>query len=345
MNRRSFLLSTLAASLLPRRAFPQTAPIYLADMHFHSFFGGSKYTAQPLAQTLAVANSTLVAWSLVGDLLWFDPKTYKQKSEPKPGEAFGWFERELQRIKDHIADQKLKIVRRPVDVDLALRGTPHVVLAVEGAPFADADARRVKSAYDLGLRHLQLVHYTRSAFGDIQTEPNERAGLTESGKQVVRECNRLGILIDLAHLNEPAAKDALSLSRAPVVWSHGSVRRAPLDEGTTSIWRRRQLSLETAKEIAAKGGVVGLWSLTSDVGKTLEGYADRLMQLAEWLGEDHVAFGTDHNGLGQYGLLTAYGDLRRVIEHWQRQGVDDARIRKIASGNYARVLKAAMRPA
>jgi microsomal dipeptidase-like Zn-dependent dipeptidase len=112
-----------------------------------------------------------------------------------------------------------------------------------------------------------------------------------------------------------------------------------------AVWQRRQLSLATAKEIARKGGVVGLWSLAIDVGRTVEAYADRMLQLAEWLGEDHVAFGTDINGLGPFGLMSGYGDLTRVIEHWRRKGAGEARIHKLAIGNYARVLKAALRPA
>jgi membrane dipeptidase len=344
MHRREFLGCALAAPFCLMTRAEAQSPIVTADMHFHSFFAQSKYHARPLAQSLAAGNTTLAAWSLVGDLLWFDVKTYTQKSEPKPGEALGWFQRELGRIKEHIAEQKLKIVRSPADIDRAMRGEPHIILAAEGTNFIESDPRRVKTAYDLGLRHLQLVHYTRSTIGDIQTVPLERKGLTDVGKEVVRECNRLGLLIDLAHLNETAALDALSVSRAPVVWSHGSVTRNPPASQTAYVWRRRQLSLDTAKEIAAKGGVVGLWALTSDVGKTIEGYADRMIELAEWLGEDHVAFGTDLNGLGPYGLLQGYGDLPRVIAHWQRQGVSDARIRKLAAGNYARVLKAALQP-
>lgn len=344
MDRRQFTAGALVAPLLLAQRAQAQGSIYTADMHFHSFFAESKYHAGPLARSLASGSTTLAAWSLVGDLLWFDVKTYKQKSVPKPGEALGWFQRELGRIKDHVAEQKLKIVRAPGDVDLALRGQPHIVLAVEGASFIETDARGVKAAYDLGLRHLQLVHYARSTIGDIQTEPSEHQGLTPLGKQVVGECNRLGILIDLAHSTEAAVRDALAISRAPVVWSHGSVTRGVPAAASAAVWRRRQLSLDTAKEIARKGGVVGLWSLTSDVGKTPEAYADRMIELAEWLGDDHVAFGTDLNGLGPYSLLSGYGDLRRVIEHWQRQGVDDARIRKLASGNYARVLKAALQP-
>ncbi len=314
-------------------------------MHFHSFFAESKYHSRPLAPALAAGNATLAAWSLVGDLLWFDVKTYKQKSEPKPGEALGWFQRELGRIKGHIAEQKLKIVRTPQDVDLALRGQPHIVLAVEARTSSRRSQPASRPPTILGLRHLQLVHYTRSTIGDIQTEPAERPGLTDVGKQVVRECNRLGVLVDLAHCTEAAARDALSISQAPLVWSHGSVTRGPQAPASAAVWRRRQLSLDTAKAIAGKGGVVGLWSLNVDVGKTVEAYADRMLELAEWLGEDHVAFGTDINGLGPFSVLSGYGDVRRVVEHWQRQGVADARIRKLAIGNYARVLKAALQPA
>jgi len=344
MDRRRFLACALASPLLiGDRALAQS-PIFTGDMHFHSFFADSKYHLRPLAQAMVNGSTTLAAWSLVGDILWFDVKTYKQTSVPKAGEALSWFQREMGRIKEHLTKEKLKILRAPADVDLALRGQPHVVLAVEGANFVETDARGVKAAYDLGLRHLQLVHYTGNALGDIQTEPAEHHGLTELGKQVVRECNRLGILVDLAHCTEAAILDALSVSRAPAVWSHGSVTRQPPASASAAILRRRQLSLDVAKEIARKGGVVGLWSLTADVGKTLEAYADRMIELAEWLRDDHVAFGTDINGLGPFSVLSGYGDLRRIIDHWQRQGVKEERIRKLAIGNYARVLKAALQP-
>jgi membrane dipeptidase len=344
MDRRKFTGGALAGPfLIGTRADAQSA-ILTADMHFHSFFAESRYHLRPLAQSLAAGSTTLAAWSLVGDLLWFDVRTYKQKSVPKPGEALGWFQRELGRIKEHLAQEKLKTLRNPTDVDLALRGEPHVVLAVEGANFIENNTGSAKTAYDLGVRHLQIVHYTRNTIGDIQTEPAQHQGLTQLGKEVVRECNRLGILVDLAHCTEAAVVDALAISRAPMVWSHGSVTRGPPVPGSAAVWRRRQLSLATAKEIASKGGVVGLWSLTADVGRTLEAYADRMIELAEWLGEDHVAFGTDINGLGPFSVLSGYGHLRRIVDHWQRLGVDERRIRKLAIGNYARVLKVALQP-
>jgi len=342
MNRRAFVAGVLSSPLaFAGRAFAQ-APVFVGDMHTHSFFAESKYHFRPLARSMAGGNATLIAWSLVGDLLWFDVKTYKEKSAPKPGETFGWFQRELGRIKSHIAEQGIKITLTARDVDFALRGKPHVVLSVEGANFVESDAGRVKFAHGLGIRQLQLVHYTSNSLGDIQTAPGQHKGLSDVGKRVVSECNRLGILLDLAHCSDETTKAALAASTVPLIWSHGSIVKEKSTAPTASIWRRRQLSLELAKEIAKKGGVVGLWALTSDVGKTLESYADRMLELVEWLGEDHVAFGTDINGLGPNSLVSEFADLKLVIDHWRRKGVPETRIAKLAIGNYARVLKTAL---
>jgi membrane dipeptidase len=284
----------------------------------------------------------LVAWAVVGDLLWFDTRRYRHRDTPKSGEALGWLERELGRVKAHFAEQKIKIVRTAADVSLAVHGEPHVVLAVEGASFIENEISHVKRAYDLGIRHLQLVHYSLSTLGDIQTEPAQHNGLTEIGKQVVAECNRLGILVDLAHGTVPMVRDALSISKVPMVWSHGSVTTGPAPHPGLITWRARQLPLETAKAIAEKNGVVGLWALSSDVGKTVQSYAERLTELAGWLGDDHVGFGTDMNGLGENALVKSYVDLRQVVNYVQTQdGMTERRIRKMAIGNYARVLRRA----
>ena len=132
---------------------------------------------------------------------------------------------------------------------------------------------------------------------------------------------------------------ALAISKVPMVWSHSSVTRTRKPQWTMPVTQARQLSLEGAKAIAAQGGVVGLWALRSDVGQTPEAYGDRLSEMADWLGEDHVAFGTDMNGLIAP-LMTSYADLRRVVDHLERRKMSEARIRKLAIENYARVLKA-----
>ena len=107
------------------------------------------------------------------------------------------------------------------------------------------------------------------------------------------------------------------------------------------VWQARQLSFDTAKLIADKGGVVGLWPMRSDVGATPEAYAQRLWELGEWLGDDHAAFGTDMNAISRP-AIASYADLQKVVRYWQKAGFPAASIQKLAIGNYARVLKAAM---
>jgi membrane dipeptidase len=344
MDRRQLLKGVLAWPFAFADGALAKDPVYIGDMHYHLLFiGPNTPAAKPLAKSMGAGNATLVAWSVVGDLPWIRPtaRGFKQTGEPTPPEAISFFREELARVKEHIAEQKLKVVRTPADVDLALKGEPHVVLATEGANFLDGDLAQVQAAYDLGVRHMQIVHYTRNMVGDIQTERPVHKGLTPYGKQVVEECNRLGILVDLAHATSDLVTQALAVSKAPMVWSHSSVTRTGKPIFTLPVLRARQLSLDTAKAIAAKGGVVGLWAVRSDVGGTVEAYADRLSEMADWLGEDHVAFGTDMNGISSP-VITSYADLRRVVDYWGRRRMDERWIRKLAIENYARVLKQAM---
>jgi membrane dipeptidase len=344
MDRRQLLKAGLAWPFAAAGSAFAKDPVFIADMHFHLLFiGPNPAASNPLAKNMAGGKATLVAWSLVGDLPWMGvtPRGFKQKSVPKPGETVTWFQAELGRVKEHIAGQNLKVVKGPEDVDLALKGDPHVVLSVEGASFLDDDISQLQAAYDLGIRHIQLVHYIRNAIGDFQTEKPQHGGLSDQGRKVVQECNRLGILVDLAHSTPDAVTQALAVSKAPMVWSHSSVTKTRRPQWTMSVTQARQLSLEGAKAIAAQGGVIGLWALRSDVGQTPEAYADRLSEMADWLGEDHAAFGTDMNGLIAP-LFTGYADLRRVVNTWEQQRMSESRIRKLAIANYARVLKQAM---
>ncbi len=344
MDRRSFLLGGLAAPFAFSRFAAAGDEIYLADMHFHLFFfGNNTPRTKPLAATMAAGNVKLLAWSLVGDVPWIrpSPQGLKQIGEPKSGEALDWFETDIARIKAHLSEQNLKIVLTPDDVDAALKGKPHVVLAIEGASFVDSDPSQLKRAYDLGVRHLQLVHYIRNPLGDFQTAKPEHDGLTELGRGVIDECNRLGMLVDLAHCSPDAVTQALEVSKVPLVWSHSSVTRKGRPDWTLPVWKARQLSLEAAKAIADKGGVIGLWAMRSDVGGGIEAYAARLAEMADWLGEDHVGFGTDSNAIVNPAIAN-YADLRQVVLLWQQRGMGHDRIRKIAIENYARLLKQAM---
>ena len=346
MDRRRFLSTGLAAALLPAPASAETSPsVPVGDMHFHLFFFGPRPAQlRALAQEMAAGRAMLAGWALVGDVPWLTigPRGFAQKGTPTTGEAVTWFQAELGRVKRYIAAQGLKIVATPADLDLALKGDPHVVLSVEGATFVDGDLAQLKAAHDAGIRQIQLVHYVRNSIGDFQTERPEHGGLTAFGRSVVAECNRLGILVDLAHCTSEVVRDALAVSKKPMVWSHSSVARGGTSpRWTMPVWQARQLPLASARAITTAGGVVGLWAIRADVGQTVGAYADRLVEMADLLGEDHAAFGTDRDGIANP-VIASFADLQRVVEHWQRRGVTEQRIRKLAIENYARVLKQAL---
>ena len=248
-------------------------------------------------------------------------------------------------MKGHLDKEKLKTVLAPGDVEAAMSGEPHVVLAAEGSIFLDQDLARVKVAFDLGLRHLQLVHYTKNPVADFQTEQPEHGGLTAFGRSVVTECNRLGILIDAAHLTERALDQVLEMSTAPVIWSHSSIAASGTPHWSMPGWKARQLTPGAAKRIARKGGVVGLWAFRRDAGGSVAAYAERMLAIASQLGEDHVAFGTDTTDIAadrDFALFRSYGELRKVVDSWIAGGVPEATIRKLAGGNYARALQRAL---
>jgi len=346
IDRRQFVQGVLAASCaLVRPARAGDTPINIGDMHSHLFFFGMGASPEkkPLGATMAAGNATLVAWSLVGDVPWLrvTGQGIKQKGQPKRGEAIAWFEADLARIKQHLAEQKLKLALTPEDVDKAVAGEPHVVLTVEGATFVEDDPSPLAHAYELGIRSVQLVHYIENPLGDFQTERPQYGGLTDLGRKVIAECNRLGMLVDLAHCTDTCVREALEVATQPIVWSHSSVTRTRQPNWKMPVWQARQLPLSTAKLIADKGGVVGLWPMRSDVGASPEAYAERAWELGEWLGVDHVAFGTDMNAISRPAIAN-YADLQKAVRSWQQAGFPAESIRKIAIDNFARVLKQAM---
>jgi membrane dipeptidase len=348
VDRRTLVLGAAAAVAAPYAALRagDSSSIPIGDMHAHLFFGISRQPAsvRPLGKLMGEGNATLVSWALVGDQPWIrpSPQGLRQRGSPKAGAATKWFAEEMARVRNHATQQGIKIATTPADLDLALKGEPHVVLSVEGASFLDDGIEGLEAAHEAGVRHIQLVHFVRNTIGDFQTEAPQHGGLTDFGRKVVEACNRLGILVDLAHATRPTVDQALAAAKAPLVWSHSSITKN-LRGGARAQWMMRQLGLDQAKQIAAKGGVVGLWGLRSDVGATPQSYGDRIIEMAGWIGDDHVGFGTDMNAVAN-SPVASYRDVRRVVRHLEGKIAAD-RVRKIAIGNYARVLREVMEAA
>src|SRR5262249_49239943 len=136
-------------------------------------------------------------------------------------------------------------------VDAAVLPGPPVrgIYAVEGCDFLEGRVDRVQEAYDRGIRSLQLVHYHVNELGDIQTEAPVHGGLTPFGREAVREMNRVGIVVDVAHATFSVVQGVVATTTQPIILSHSDIQDA-------SGWARF-ISPEHARLVAGTGGVIG----------------------------------------------------------------------------------------
>jgi membrane dipeptidase len=211
-----------------------------------------------------------------------------------PGDAWERFKNGLASM-----DQQLALNGMKRSLNLAELRTAHkkhrptVIQSVEGGHFLEGHLERLAEAYDRGLRHLGLLHDSDASvpLGDVYTNPPRWGGLTAFGADVIRECNRLGILIELAHANAETVAAALKLAAHPVIISHtGLDSRLGQDPNTARMMRPRLISKEQSQIIAGAGGVIGVWTHLAD--SPLE-YAQNIRALADVIGIDHVCIRTD----------------------------------------------------
>jgi membrane dipeptidase len=354
VDRRRFLRAAGALAVAPyASALRAQQPVPMADMHSHYGMIMRKSLESGLADEMRSQRVALVAWKLVSDGPWLRTTNtgIEQAREPGPGQLATHFNNGIDRMKAYMAQHKLRTVLTPADVDACIAGDAGIVLASEGADFLEGKVENLDAAYAKGLRHLQFVHYIRTPVGDFQTIAPTHGGLSPMGKQLVEACNAKGILVDLAHSSGPSVDQALEITKAPFIWSHSWVGETAGNWQDQYGYQRRRLSIAHAKKIAGRGGVIGLWGFGTGrpvadwpvtAGDT-RGYARQIAVLVDKIGADHVAFGTDIEGVGSTASINSYTDLRKVVEHLQSMKMDSSVIEKVAYGNYARVLKATLK--
>ena len=190
---------------------------------------------------------------------------------------------ELEECRDHflLATQTKDIL------EAKKKGKIAVLLGFEGADPVGENLGNLRDFYRLGLREIQLTwNYKNQVCDGIYERRN--AGLTEFGKELIKEMNRLGILIDTSHINSHGLEDALEISSRPIYMSHTS-SRALVDHP-------RNITDDQARGIAKKGGVIGVCFLPQFVAPkqpTVEHVLDHLDHFVEEVGSDHVGLGPD----------------------------------------------------
>ena len=307
------------------------------DLHSHPGLvrGMARATIDGQIERMAVGRVRASLIAVVGDLplLAFSPpaRMYAQR-EPRPEELYRATYGQLERVETRITAGTLMLVERTVDLDRARRHGRHAaILAVEGGDFLEGRLDRVQEAHTRGIRSIQLVHYRVNELGDIQTEVPRRGGLTPFGGDVIREMNRLGMLVDVAHATFDGVRAAVETSSKPMVLSHTVVDVPGV---------ARAVSREHARLVAQGGGVVGVLPVAFG-GPGFSGYIDHLSRMADVVGIDHVAIGTDMDAVPvPIATFDDYSEWPSIATALLARGYGHADVTRVMGGNVARVLRA-----
>jgi membrane dipeptidase len=251
--------------------------------------------------------------------------------EPKPGELYASMYRQIDALVRWSSAAGMPIVSSVTDAGAP--GPPvRGLLAVEGCDFLEGRIDRVQEAFDRGIRSLQLVHYRVNELGDIQTEPVVHGGLTAFGKQAVREMNRVGIVIDVAHARFEVVRGVVETTTQPIILSHSNIM-------DSSGWVRF-ISAEHARMVAGTGGVIGAMPIIfGRRGDDITGYVHHVSRLVDAAGIDHVGIGTDMDGIGPSAIFTSYARWPSLAAALVDHGYRPEEAAKILGGNAQRVFR------
>ena len=231
------------------------------------------------------------------------------------------------------------------------------VITMEGVEPLGTDLNQLRVFYELGVRSIGLTHARTNAAGHgavFAKSGSPAEGLTAFGREVVRECETLGVIIDLAHINPAGFKEVLSITTKPPIVSHTNVRRYYDIE--------RNISDEQIKMIGERRGVIGANSILVSPGEeesTLEHYVDHIEHIAGLIGIDSVGIGFDffefiyrqwpesrRKELASkfttphfISDLKNHSHARNLTRKLIERGFTDEQIDKILRGNWTRILK------
>lgn len=240
---------------------------------------------------------------------------------------------------------QVKVVRNVGELVTCLdQGIHAAIMHFEGAEPIDPQLDALEVFYQAGLRSLGLVWSRPNVFANgvqfaFPRSPDTGPGLTEEGRELVRACNRLGIMLDLSHLNEQGFWDVARLSEAPLVATHSNAHA--ISPST------RNLTDKQLDAIKASEGLVGLnfgvGDLREDGNFDLDASLDDMVRQVDYLvrrlGIDGVTLGTDFDGTHIPNVIGDAAGLPKLVDALRLHGYDDVALRKIAYENWVRVLR------
>jgi membrane dipeptidase len=257
------------------------------------------------------------------------------------------------------------IARYPDDLELALTADDVLrsfrarkiasMLGMEGGHVLENSIGALRAYYDLGARYMTLTHSANIDWADSCCEPRQLGGLSPFGMEVVREMNRLGMLVDLSHVSPETMMDALDVAEAPVIFSHSSAR------GVTE--HPRNVPDDVLRRLPQNGGVVMItfvpsfinaentrWSqlpeqqrsATPEPRATIADVIRHIEHVRRVAGIDHVGIGSDFDGIGSTPVgLEDVSTFPALFAELSRRGWTEAELRKLAGENVLRAWRAA----
>ncbi len=280
------------------------------------------------------AGLAAVTLSTVADLRVLAPDAHKglHASRPfRPGEARADHRRQVEGIARIVAAAGLPVATTAAEIETAsAAGRTAVLLSCEGGDFLEGSLEPLAEARAAGASSLTLVHYRVNDIGDVQTEDPVHGGLTHFGRQVVAECNRLGVIIDCAHATFETTADVLTNSSQPVMVSHSHLDHADRHHP-------RLLSSQHARAVASAGGLIGAWP-AGVTSASLAEFADEVIRLIDLVGVGHVAIGTDLDA-NYRPVLTSYADFARLPDLLAARGATAADTDLILGANALALLR------
>jgi membrane dipeptidase len=218
------------------------------------------------------------------------------------------------------------------------------VLHIEGAEAIDEDFHALEVLHQAGLRSLGPVWSRSNIFGhgvpfSFPSSPDTGPGLTDPGKELIRACNRLKIMVDLSHLNEKGFWDVVGISDAPLVATHSNAHAI--------CTHSRNLTDKQLAAIKDTGGMVGVNYAVNflrpdgrrDENTPLSHVVDHIDYLIRHVGEDGVGLGSDFDGAMIPKQIGTAAGLLNLVEEMRARQYGEALIEKVCYRNWLRVLK------
>jgi membrane dipeptidase len=239
-------------------------------------------------------------------------------------------------------------VVRASSVDDFREGQVTAIVHMEGAEPLASDLSNLERWYERGLRSVGLVWSRANAFAEgvpfrFPSSPDTGPGLTDAGRELVRACNRLGILVDLSHLNHAGFWEVQALSDAPLVATHSNAHALCAAS--------RNLTDRQLDAVRDSGGVVGVnFAVTflredgqNEPATPITEIVRHIDYLVDRMGIDHVAFGSDFDGATIPDELGGAAGLPKLVSALRTAGHDDDAVAKLTHENWLRVLAATWR--